>query len=233
MRNAIMQFINIVFRISAEKGFVNRFHPLIKVADALKALEAAEAERRIQWVKLSMIGGPNVIAAAERWNQQAWRLEQFARGVHDGQAEFDQASGERRQAEGSFSAHALRARQADRPMAEFGPRRNASAPRDSASWRGNHCQHLGEIDRHSADSGQAASRALPGGSPLGAAPPSGQHARTRRQAVPAATHPRCTVNRENWPGRPPRTRHSLAGTKITVKGAPKGASPLRGADPGL
>ena len=35
----------------------------------------------------------------------------------------------------------------------------------------------------------AACRALTGGSPPGAAPPPGQHARTRRPPVPAATHP--------------------------------------------
>jgi hypothetical protein len=37
--------------------------------------------------------------------------------------------------------------------------------------------------------GWAACRALTGGSPPGAAPPPGQHARTRRQAVPAVTLP--------------------------------------------
>jgi len=53
------------------------------------------------------------------------------------------------------------------------------------------------------------SRCWTGGSPPGAAPPPGQHARTRRQAVPAVTLPDGR-DRENRPGRPPRARHSLA-----------------------
>jgi hypothetical protein len=101
--NAIMQYINIGFRLSAGQGLPGRrVQPMLKVPDALKALDAAEAEHRIQWVKISMIGGQGVIAAAEKWNQQAWRLEQFARGIRHGQAEFEQATQERRQAEWSF-----------------------------------------------------------------------------------------------------------------------------------
>jgi hypothetical protein len=100
--NAIMQYINIGFRLSAGQGFNVGVQPMGQLPDALKTLDTAEAEHRIQWVKISMLGGPCVIAAADKWNYQASRLEQFARGKLHGQAEFDQATRERRQAESSF-----------------------------------------------------------------------------------------------------------------------------------
>jgi hypothetical protein len=99
--NAIMQYINIGYRVSAGQGFATGVQPMER-PDALKALDTAEAEHRIQWVKISMIGGPNVIAAAGKWNHQAWRLQQFAHGKSSSQAEFDQATQERRRAEGCF-----------------------------------------------------------------------------------------------------------------------------------
>jgi hypothetical protein len=100
--NAIMQYINIGFRLSAGQGLAADVQPMKTSPDALKALDTAEAEHRIQWVKISMIGSPSVIAAAERWNYQAWRLEQFARGKRHSQVEFDQEAQERRQAERCF-----------------------------------------------------------------------------------------------------------------------------------
>jgi hypothetical protein len=100
--NAIMQYINIGYRLSAGQGLTTNVELMRKLPDALKALDTAEAEHRIQWVKISMIGGPSVIAAAGKWNHQAWLLQQFARGKGDSQAEFDQATQERRQAEGRF-----------------------------------------------------------------------------------------------------------------------------------
>jgi hypothetical protein len=93
-------------------------------------------------------------------------------------------------------------------------------------------QCLGGIGGHGAVSGV-------GGQPRPAGrEPSGRGAATRSARPPpqadssGSNEPRCTRSRENWTDRPPRARHSLAGTEITVKGAPKGASPLRGADPG-
>jgi hypothetical protein len=76
--------------------------------------------------------------------------------------------------------------------------------------------------------GRAACRVLTGGSPLDAAPPLGQQARTRSWAVPAATHP--------VTARAARTDQTvllapgiLSPRKITIKGAPAAASPLRNA----
>jgi hypothetical protein len=62
----------------------------------------------------------------------------------------------------------------------------------------------GRVGGRGADSGRAACRALPGGSPLGATPPLGQHARTRGQAVPTATREPMHRDRGNWLDRPPR-----------------------------
>jgi len=100
--NAIMQYINIGFRLSAGQGLTARVLPMDKLPDALKAFDTAEAEHRIQWVKIAIIGSPSVIAAAEKWRHQARRLEQFAHGKRHSQAEFDQAGEERRQAERCF-----------------------------------------------------------------------------------------------------------------------------------
>jgi hypothetical protein len=100
--NAIMHYINIGFRLSIGQGLAGNVLPMDTSSDSLKALDTAEAEHRIQWVKISMIGGPSVNAAADKWNYQAWRLEQFARGKRRNQAEFDQAAQARRQAERFF-----------------------------------------------------------------------------------------------------------------------------------
>jgi hypothetical protein len=100
--NAIMQYINIGYRLSAGQGFATRVQPMDIIPDTLKALDTAEAEHRIQWVKISMIGGPSVIDAAGKWHHQARRLERFARGTSGSQSEFDQAGQERRQAERHF-----------------------------------------------------------------------------------------------------------------------------------
>jgi hypothetical protein len=100
--NAIMNYINIAYRLAAGQGFATSVLPIDGSPDALKALDTAEAEHRIQWVKLSMIGGPSVIASADKWNYQAWRLQQLSRGKHLNQTEFDQAAQERRQAERHF-----------------------------------------------------------------------------------------------------------------------------------
>jgi hypothetical protein len=83
------------------------------------------------------------------------------------------------------------ARQAVRPRPSS-TARTRDPPRDSVSRRGT-LPGPGGIGRHRADSGWAACRALTGGSPPGAAPPPGQQARTRRQAVPTATHPTVTA----------------------------------------
>jgi hypothetical protein len=101
--NALMQYVNIGFRVSGGRGLPGRHvQPISNIPDALQALDAAEAENRIQLVKISMIGSPNVIAAARKWRHQALLLEQFARGLREGQAGFDQAGQTRRQAEDSF-----------------------------------------------------------------------------------------------------------------------------------
>ncbi len=61
----------------------------------------------------------------------------------------------------------------------------------------------------------AACRALTGGSPPGAAPPPGQQARTRRQAVPATTHP---DDRDREPTGPSSSRRAFSRrAKITGK----------------
>jgi len=80
-------------------------------------------------------------------------------------------------------------------------------------------------------SGRAACRALPGGSPLGAAPPPGQHARTRSQAVTAATREPMHRDRGNWLGRPPRARHSLAARRSPSRALAALASPMARAPP--
>ena len=80
------------------------------------------------------------------------------------------------------------------------------------------CQSLRRVGGHRADSGAAACRALTGGSPLGSAPPPGQQARTRRQAVPAATRPRGPRPRE-LTGPSSSRRAFSRRAKITVKSA--------------
>jgi len=74
------------------------------------------------------------------------------------------------------------------------------------------------IGGHHADSGAGGVPRPTGGSPPGAAPPPGQQARTRRQAVPAATHPRGPRPRELT--RPSSSRRAFSRrAKITVKSA--------------
>jgi hypothetical protein len=125
------------------------------------------------------------------------------------------------------------ARQTDRPMTEFERGKNARALRDSASWRGTIA---------SAKRERPAQRRLRGGRPAAPCRAGALGARRRHQVgtsapagrqFPQQRAPGAPRPRENWPGRPPRAGYSLAGTQITVKGAPKGTSPLRGADPGL
>ena len=66
--------------------------------------------------------------------------------------------------------------------------------------------------------GRGACRALTGGSPLGSAPPPGQQARARRQAVHAATHPRGLTTART--GRAVLSRRAFSRrAKITVKSA--------------
>ena len=85
--------------------------------------------------------------------------------------------------------------------------RRRESTEDGASWREEPCQRPdGESTGTAPTPGRAACRARPGGSPLGAAPPPGQQARTRRQAVPAATHPGAPRPRE--PAGPSSTRRA-------------------------
>jgi hypothetical protein len=74
--------------------------------------------------------------------------------------------------------------------------------------------------------GAAACRALPGESSTGAAPHTGQLARTRRPVAQGVTASPMTAPASSDRGRPPR-RASSRRAKITVKGAPEGASLTR------
>ena len=91
-----------------------------------------------------------------------------------------------------LQGHALRVRQAvwPWPKSSRGTRKHQRAERAGAGT-------VAGAEAGSAGTapipGQAASRALTGGNPPGAAPPPGQQARTRKQALLTATQPKCTA----------------------------------------
>jgi hypothetical protein len=126
------------------------------------------------------------------------------------------------------------ARQAVRPWpsVDAGTREHRGS---CASWREDSASSRGGSAGTAPTPGRAASRALTGGNPPGAAPPPGS-AGPHSQAVPAATQPRCTAARENRPGRRPRARSTgcrakghmnRAGTPRIVRDGPSSVKGTR------
>jgi hypothetical protein len=63
---AIMQFINIEDRMSAGLGLPAAVEPL-NAAPGLPALATAEADVSLYWAQLLILGGPEVVKAAQDW----------------------------------------------------------------------------------------------------------------------------------------------------------------------
>ena len=103
--SAILNYINIGFRISAGLGFPTGVQPL-DAEVGLPALAAAESDLSVQWEKLLMLGSPDVILASKNWRQEAWHLDRFARQIRTDTAEFVQAGRDRRAARRRFYAAA-------------------------------------------------------------------------------------------------------------------------------
>ena len=95
---AMMNFITIAYRITANLGFPATAHPL-DVAEGLAILATSDQELRVRREQILMLGSPEVIAAADAWRDEARHLEWFARGLRDNPDEYTQTTNARRAAQ--------------------------------------------------------------------------------------------------------------------------------------
>jgi hypothetical protein len=98
---AILDFINIAWRISASHGFPTGAEPLDSEV-GLPAMAEAESKLSVQWEKILLLGSPEAIKAADNWRNEAWHLEAFARQSLSDPAEFTKATQDRRAARRRF-----------------------------------------------------------------------------------------------------------------------------------
>ena len=101
--SAIMQYINVGYRITAGLGMNQDVLPLDR-STGLPQLAASESELSVYWESLMILGTPEVIVAAQVWRRAAWHLDRFARGVRKDPAEYVQATQDRRAAARAFYA---------------------------------------------------------------------------------------------------------------------------------
>jgi len=84
---AVREMYQIVLAVAARDGYgPGPSRPVAPDADT--ALAEAEAERAARFEAVLLVGNPRTVAAARRWHQAVWHLENFVRGRLSGHAEW-------------------------------------------------------------------------------------------------------------------------------------------------
>ncbi|MGW6421095.1 hypothetical protein ACWF82_00315 [Nocardia sp. NPDC055053] len=78
--HALKQYALISMRLSAARGFPNAGQP-IDLEEGLRALVDADSEKSLKWEIVLLLGSPEAVAAARRWNKAAWELGYVAMGA--------------------------------------------------------------------------------------------------------------------------------------------------------
>lgn len=100
--SAMMRFTNIANRLAAARGLPGTDVQPLNIETGLSALADAERDVSLQWERILMLGGPDVILAVANWRNEANHLEWFARGLRNNPAEFKKAKQDRRRARMHF-----------------------------------------------------------------------------------------------------------------------------------
>lgn len=99
--SAMMHYITIAYRITAELGLTSHVQPLDTIT-GLPELALAEAQLSEKMEQVIMLGSPEVILAGQAWRNEAWHLDRFARGLLTNPLEYAKANKNRRAAQKRF-----------------------------------------------------------------------------------------------------------------------------------
>jgi hypothetical protein len=121
---ALKDEINISSRIFADRGIPANPQSLSTAEENLELLELAGMKRATAWETVLLLGHPDTVGAARKWQETVWRLNGFARGKIAGGSEYwEKARSEVNRARSSFYESArkdLQVRGGDLPgMEEF------------------------------------------------------------------------------------------------------------------
>jgi hypothetical protein len=103
--NAVKRTTMLAHRMAAERGLTEAIAPLSS-DEGRHLMSEAQGARAALWEEMLLLGDPATLAAARRWHESSWLLDEFARGfrsdaqgwhaavieVNDARAEFHRAA---------------------------------------------------------------------------------------------------------------------------------------------
>jgi hypothetical protein len=102
---AVKRITDLAVRVAAHRG-VGEFVATLPLAEGLPRLADADAERAALWEQVLLLGDPATVAAARRWHETAWHLDQLVRGEHPDQDAWSLAMNRANDARAAFYAAA-------------------------------------------------------------------------------------------------------------------------------
>jgi hypothetical protein len=105
--HAVKTAMLLAIRVAAQRG-LGEVMEKISIDDGLAKLSEAQLTRTVLWEQVLLLGDPATIAAARRWHEAGWLMDEFARGTRQGRERWTHVRTEANDARDAFYAAARR-----------------------------------------------------------------------------------------------------------------------------